>query len=213
MRRIGLLILLCALLVPGAAAASANGSLTSAEYAQLIAVRKEVKSVKAKTVAATVKAVVWDCETIQEVTPLLGAMRSDCIAQAEMADFPAVVHALVKECSVYKTLGDRFKCMTPTYSRLYAINLSFYRSESLIHLIATSRHFTAACANYLSEPPKVLAEEKQTTTAFRSILAAMKAANALATQKYAGELVTESAEVQQGQNANAKGHLSLCPHQ
>lgn len=208
MRRIGLLILLSALLIPGVAAASSNGSLTSAEYAQLTAARTKLKSVNLKT-AHGFKTALWDCETIQEVSSLLTQERSDCIAQLQMGVFSAVMQAEGRSCIAYKAVARRLKCLMPYYRKLDAAVSRFYHAESSIHRIATSRGFTAACANLLADPPRVITEEKRMLDIVGSILTAMKTDKALSFEEYSGEFITAAAQIQAGQNAN-KGQLSIC---
>ena len=198
-------------MAPGMAAASSEGSLTSMEYAQLTAARNELKSANLKTPAG-LKGAIWDCETIQEVSQLLTEERADCIAQLEMADFSSVMPVAVKNCSVHKDVPGRLKCLMPNYERLYDVTSSFYRAESAIHRIATSRGLTAPCANLLSDPPKVIVEERGLLSTLGSILAAMKTGNVLSFEKYSGEFITAAAEVQEGQDVNS-GPLSICRHQ
>lgn len=211
MRRISLLVLLCALLTPCVATASPKGSLTSVEYAQLQAAREKLKSVNTKT-ANGLAAQIRDCEAIQRVSRLMAEERSDCIAQARIGDFSIVMQVAVKTCAVYTDLAGRLRCLMPNYKKFYAATSSFYNAESSIHRTASSRGFTVACVNLLSDPPKVIAEEKRMLGDVASILVAMKAANPLAFEKYSGETITAAAEVQAGQNANT-GPLSTCAHQ
>jgi hypothetical protein len=210
-RRVALLILLCAVVVPGVAAASSTSSLTSAEYAQLAAARSRLKSANLKTVTE-IKAALWACEEIQQVSPLLTEVRADCIAQIEIADFTPAVEITVKSCSGYPAAAKRLSCMLPAYESLYTATSSFYNAETSIHRIASSRSFTAACTNLLSDSPAVIAEEKHMLNTISSLVATMKAGNVLSFEKYSGELITAAAEVQQGQNANS-GKLSICAHQ
>lgn len=198
-------------MVPGVAAASSKGFLTSAEYAQLVGARTRLQSANVKTVAG-VKAALWACEEIQQVSPLLSEARADCIAQIEIAGFTPAMQITVKSCSGYPAATKRLSCMLPTYESFYTATSNFYHAETSIHRIASSRGFTAACTNLLSDSPAVLAEEKHMLNTVGSLIATMKAGNLLAFEKYSGELITAAAELQQGQNANS-GNLSMCPHQ
>jgi hypothetical protein len=66
--------------------------------------------------------------------------------------------------------------------------------------------------NLLSDPPAVVAKEKQMLDTLESLVAAMKSGALLPFEKDSGELITIAAEVQQGQNANS-GSLAVCVHQ
>jgi hypothetical protein len=211
MRRISLLVLLCALLTPGVAAASSEGSLTSVEYSQLQTARHRLRSVNTKT-AKGLAAQIRDCKAIQEVSRLVTEERTDCIAQARIGDFSVVMQVAVKTCAVYTNLAGRLKCLMPNYKKFYAATSGFYHAESSIHRTASSRGFTAACVNLLSDPPRVITEEKRMLGDVASILVAMKAANPLAFEKYSGETIAAAAQVQAGQNAD-RGPLSTCAHQ
>jgi hypothetical protein len=210
-RRLALLILLCAGMVPGVADAASKGSLTSAEYAQLVAARSRLESAHLKTLK-DYKAALRACEEIQQVSPLLTEVRADCIAQIEIGGFTPTMQLTVKRCSRYPTVTKRLSCMLPTYKSLYTATFNFYNAETSVHRIASSRSFTAACTNLLSDPPAVIAEEKHMLNTIGSIIATMKAANVLSFEKYTGEFIAAAAEVQQGENAN-NGKLSICAHQ
>jgi hypothetical protein len=198
-------------MAPGMAAASSKGALTSAEYAQLVGARSRLKSDPLKTVTG-IKAALWDCEQIQEVSSLLTEVRADCIAQIEMAGFTPSVEKIVKGCAGYSSVTERLNCLLPTYESLYTATHDFYNAEINVHRIASSRGLTAACANLLSDSPAVIAQEKQLLDTVGSVIATMKAGNVLSFEKFSGEVITVAAEVQQGQNANS-GKLSICAHQ
>jgi hypothetical protein len=204
MRRLPILLVLCAALIPGAAQASAMGSLTSAEYAQLVSARDRLRTANVKTLAQ-VKTALHGCEAIEQVSPLITEVRADCIAQIEIGGFGPTMQVTVKNCSGFPSVSKRLSCMLPSYELFATDTADFYNAEVTIRRLASARNLPAECVNLLSDPPAVVAKEKQMLDTLESLVAAMKSGALLPFEKDSGELITI-------ENANS-GSLAVCVHQ
>src|SRR4029077_14556243 len=108
MRTTGLLALLTTVLAFSggvAAAATTSGVLTSGEYYQLSTAQSRSKALKStSTTVKGLKATLWICEQVQELTPLLTEERASCVDEAEFGlaglAIPPVVQACERNASV-----------------------------------------------------------------------------------------------------------------
>jgi hypothetical protein len=188
-----------------ATAAALGGSLTSFEYQQLVTTRDKVKTAKG------VNAAIWDCEQIQMQTPLLTQERSDCISELRLLTFDSVMQSYEKDCSAYPSAAARLQCLLPPYEKLYETEATYYRAESRIHQIATTRGLGEACADLLSDTPIVISEEQLALAEIDEIISDAKAGEISGFETVSRKAVVVLQAITKGQQAN-NGPTSICPH-
>jgi hypothetical protein len=190
------------------ASATPRGVLSKAEYQQLITAEKRVKTLSPKDPQGYVKAD-GICRQIRDVSPLVGAVHTDCLALVAFGKAGSNAEDAATKCALDPP-SERavLRCLLPSFRTYYATAKVFYRAETHVATLASARGFKPRCVTVIGDSPKTLAAEARLVDDLKQTVNALKAGNV-------NELQAVSTRIDHDGNAvsPATGSLSLCPHQ
>ncbi len=212
LRRLGLLVLLGALLATGtgvAAADSSAGVLTSAEYQQLVVLQGQYSARSLKSLPA-LEAAQTKCNEVSPVSALVGAERTDCRNGFAWLITSVRIESKLKGCASGATVSGRLRCLLPDYQKLSVAVRALYNADAYVNHLASGRRFTRTCVQALGDTPKSIAAEGRMATDAARLVTAIRGRNLLGVQKYGGLYDADTADAE---SAGSKASLSVCPHQ
>ncbi len=211
MRHAKLIVLICAAisaLAVTAASAAPRGVLSKAEYRQLLVAQKRVKVLSSKDPQGLKKAAAV-CASIQRVSPLVSAVRSDCKDLVVFGDEAATVENATTKCALDPPSEQAvLRCLLPTFRTYYADARAFYLAEQHVARIAAGRGFSGRCVAVIGDTPKTIAAEARLVSDLKAMVSALQAADVSELQAVSNRIDKDLNAVNPGPSS-----LSLCPHQ
>jgi len=215
MRTLRLLALLATVLAISASvagAATTKGVLTSAEYYQLSTAQSRERALTSpSTSVKRLKAALWICEQIQQLTPLLTEERASCVDQLEFSLAGLAIPPVAQACDRIASLAARLNCLVPSYRRVYAAAEGQYRADTRVIQITKARGFSSSCARVLDSPPKQVAAERRVARDVKQIITALRSHDAAALKAPAAHVIVDAAQETAAQ-ITSPSSLALCPH-
>jgi hypothetical protein len=202
-----MLILALACMLAAGASAKPHGVLSKAEYQQLLTAEHRVKALSVKDPQAFKKAAAI-CARIRKVSPLVSAVRSDCVDLVAFGSEGAKAENATTHCALDPASEQALlRCLLPTFRTYYADAQSFYRAELHVAKLAAARGFGSKCVAVIGDSPRTIAAEAHLVGDLRKMVNALKTGNLDELQGVSNRIDADSNAIDPGPVS-----LSLCPH-
>jgi hypothetical protein len=186
-------------------AATALKPLTIAEVAQFQSIAAGVSRLGSNPGAAA-----GDCRSAKNVSPLLGAVKGLCLDLVSEIQDANKADKAETSCAKRPTTAAVFQCLLPPFQAAAGAYSAGYSASRSTASIATARGFTGGCLKALDAAENQIAAEKQSASAFKAAVNAIKQHSSVALTT-AGRLLVKAGKASVAASSDAP--LNDCPQQ
>jgi hypothetical protein len=202
-----LICVVATIFATASAAAAPRGVLTKAEYQQLLAAEKRVKVLSSKNPQGFTEADSI-CTRIKSVSPLVGAVRSDCMALVAFGNESTKADNAATTCALDPPSEQAvLRCLLPTFQIYHADAKAFYLAETRVAKLAAARGFDAKCVAVIGDTPKTIVAEADLVDDLKQMVSALRNGNLNELQMVSDRIDKDADAL----NPRASS-LSVCPH-